>query len=267
LLNSIEEKERFELALGELAKEVRSTNVSAAGSVVADGDLEGPVLAIERSSDGLLLSLQRRHSYNCLVSLSRQSDDARFPRRLSFSAAEDAVLYWEELSTPPEDPAAVNDAAGLRSQEELSYNLYTHLQELQTDLGPWVSNKLSAVTALDQTLDAQQTELQALHDAVEEAYQRARHSSGELVAEERSRLAEAVKDVEVLAAKLEYEIGALVSRVNEVEDGVAHFEAQVEDVERRAEELKAVLETESWVHWFVRTVTGIGTGPNITRES
>jgi hypothetical protein len=50
-----------------------------------------------------------------------------------------------------------------------------------------------------------------------------------------------------------------------VEDGVAHFAAQVEDVERRAEELQGVLETESWVHWFVRTVTGIGTGPNITR--
>ena len=100
---------------------------------------------------------------------------------------------------------------------------------------------------------------------MDEAYQRAQHGSGELVAEERGRLAEAVKDVEMMAAKLEYEIGALVSRVNEVEDGVAHFEAQVEDVERRAEELREVLETESWVHWFVRTVTGIGTGPNITR--
>jgi hypothetical protein len=263
-LNPIE-KERLEFALSELAKDVRSTNVSAAGSVVADGDLQGPFLACERSSDGPLLSLQRRHSIDSIASLTHNPSEARFPRRLSFSAAEDAVLCWEDLFPLTDSPAGASDLAGLRSQAELAYSLYTHLQRIQTGLGPWVSSKLSAVAALDQTLGGQQTELQALHDEAEEAYQRARHSSGETVAEERARLAEAVKDVEVLAAKLEYEIGALVSRVNEVEDGVAHFAAQVEDVERRAEELQGVLETESWVHWFVRTVTGIGTGPNITR--
>lgn len=262
---TLEEKARLECALAEMAKDVRSTNVSAPGSVVADGDLQGPVLAIERSSDGPLLSLQRRRSVDCLASLGHRLGEARYPRRLSFSAAEDAVLYWEDLITLPDTQTGAIDLASLRSQAELSYGLYKRLQQIQTGLAPWASGKLSAVTALDQALEAQQAELQALHDAMDEAFQRARHGSGDLVAEERGRLAEAVKDVEMLAAKLEYEIGALVSRVNEVEDGVAHFEAQVEDVERRAEELREVLETESWVHWFVRTVTGIGTGPNITR--
>ncbi|KAH6853348.1 hypothetical protein B0I37DRAFT_359061 [Chaetomium sp. MPI-CAGE-AT-0009] len=262
---TLEEKERLECALVEMAKDVRSTNVSAPGSVVADGDLQGPVLAIERSSDGPLLSLQRRRSIDCITSLNRRLSEARYPRRLSFSAAEDAILYWEDLITLADTQPGANDMASLRSQAELSYSLYARLQQIQTGLAPWTSGKLSAVTGLDQVLQSQQTELQALHDAMDEAYQRARHGSGELVGEERARLAEAVKDIEMLVAKLEYEIGALVSRVNEVEDGVAHFEAQVEDVERRAEELKQVLETESWVHWFVRTVTGIGTGPNITR--
>lgn len=264
-LQTLEEKERLELALAEMAKEVRSANVSAAGSVVADGDLEGPVLAIERSSDGPLLSLQRRQSIDCIASLHQFANEARYPRRLSFSAAEDAVLVWDELVTLADAPNA-NDLAALHSQAELAYSLYSRLQLVQTDLGPWVSRNLADVTALDQTLGAQQAELQNLHGAVEEAYQRARHGGDELVAEERARLADAVKDVEMLAAKLEYEIGALVSRVREVEDGVAQFEAQVEDVEKRAGELRGVLETESWVHWFVRSVTGIGTGPNIVRE-
>lgn len=87
-----------------------------------------------------------------------------------------------------------------------------------------------------------------------------------MLSEERAGLAEAVKDVEVLVAKLEYQINALVSKVKDVEDGVAQFEVQVEEVERRAAELKSVLETESWFHWFVRTLTGIGTGPNITKQ-
>jgi len=55
--------------------------------------------------------------------------------------------------------------------------------------------------------------------------------------------------------------------VQDVEDGVAQFEGQVEDVERRADELKNQLEMESWLHWAVRTLTGIGTGPNITQGS
>jgi len=262
---TLEEKERLELALAGMAKEVRSANVSAAGSVVADGDLEGPVLAIERSADGPLLSLQRRHSIDCIASLHQLPNEARYPRRLSFSAAEDAVLVWDELLTLADGPNPT-DLATLSSQAELAYHLYARLQLVQTGLGPWVSRNLADVAALDQTLGAQQTDIQHLHGAVEEAYQRARHGGDELVAEERARLADAVKDVEMLAAKLEYEIGALVSRVREVEDGVAQFEAQVEDVERRAGELRNVLETESWVHWFVRSVTGIGTGPNIVRD-
>ncbi|KAK4155567.1 hypothetical protein C8A00DRAFT_41842 [Chaetomidium leptoderma] len=264
-LKSLEEKEALELALCEMAREVRSTNVSAPGSVVADGDLQGPVLAMERNSDGPLLSLQRCRSIDCIASLDLRPSEARYPRRLSFSAAEDAVLGWGDIINLADALAPTTNLAELRSQAEVAYSMYSRLQLIQAGLAPWVSNKLASVSSLDQTLDAQQSELEALHHAVDEAYQRARHSSGELVAEERARLAEAVKDVEMLAAKLEYEIDALVSRVNEVEDGVAHFETQVEEVERRAEELKGVLETESWVHWFVRTVTGIGTGPNITR--
>ncbi|KAL2173492.1 uncharacterized protein P884DRAFT_251657 [Thermothelomyces heterothallicus CBS 202.75] len=262
---TLDDKERLELALVGMGKEVRSTNASAAGSVVADGDLEGPVLAIERNSDGLLLSLQRRHSIDCLASLRPHPHEARYPHRLSFSAAEDAVLSWEDLVSLTTDPKPdSNDLASLRSQAELSFNLYARLQQIQAGLAPWTSSKLASVTALDHSLEEQQTELQALHEAANEAYERARHTSNELVADERARLAETVKDIDMLAAKLEYEIGALVSRVNEVEDGVAQFEAQVDDVERRAEELKEVLETESWLHWLVRTITGIGTGPNIT---
>ncbi|KXX75628.1 Protein STB2 [Madurella mycetomatis] len=248
----------------EMAKEVRSANVSAPGSIMTDGDLRGPVLAAERSSDNALLSLQRQHSVDSLTSLSRRHNEARYPRRLSFSVAEEAVLGWDEIISITDTTDSAS-AAVLHSQAELAYSLYSQLQVMQTDLAPWVARKLAGVERLEGTFGAQQAELQALYAAARETYERMRHSSSEVVAEERARLAEAVKDVEVLVAKLEYEIGALVSRVNEVEDGVVQLEAQVEDVERRADELKTVLETESWLHWFVRTVTGIGTGPNITR--
>lgn len=231
-----------------------------------DSDLQGRILATVRNGDTSLASLQRRHSTNGSTGmLSRHPNRARYARRLSFSDAEEAVLRWEDIADVMDVPEEAVSLEALQAQTELMRGLYEDLLWMQTELAPWVTGNIGDVAALDGKFGVQQADLQALYMAVNESYQRIHHDSGELVAEERSRLTEAVKDIEVLAAKLEYEINALVGRVLDVEDGVAHFEAQVEDVEKRAEELKAVLETESWPHWFVRTLTGIGTGPNITR--
>ncbi|KAK3905873.1 hypothetical protein C8A05DRAFT_12344 [Staphylotrichum tortipilum] len=258
-LETLNEKEALECALAEPPKGVRSTDVSAPGSVAADNDLRQPLLALDETP---IDPLQRRHSIDSLASLTQQPNPSRLPRRLSFSIAEDAILCSPDDDGDDELVPLADDAT---AHAELARAMYAHLQLLQSRFAPWVSTGAASVAVLNQTLDAQQTELRGLHASVEEGYARARHGGEELVAEERARLGDAVRDVEVLAAKLEYEIGALVSRVAEVEDGVAHFEAQVVDVERRAGELKKVLETESWVHWFVRSVTGIGTGPNIVR--
>ncbi|KAK0731858.1 hypothetical protein B0H67DRAFT_476141 [Lasiosphaeris hirsuta] len=248
-------------------KGIVSTDVSAAGSVIDENEVQAR--CAERNTDVSHVFLQRRHSIDGPDGvICRRPNDARYPRRLSFGDAEDAVLRWHEiidLADASSDAFGLSSTEALLTQAELARDLYDRLLSLQTDLAPWVTAKIADVEALDDTFSRQQTELHALYLAVSDTYQRIYRNSGDLVAEERSRLAEAVKDVEVLVAKLEYEINALVGRVLDVEDGVAHFEEQVEDLERRADELKAVLETESWPHWFVRTLTGIGTGPNITR--
>ncbi|KAK5657043.1 hypothetical protein OQA88_3569 [Cercophora sp. LCS_1] len=248
----------------EIYRELVSSNVSAAGSAVDESDLQGPILAAERNNDPSLTFLRRRRSI-CGPE-NQPPNEARFPRRLSFSAAEDAILGWNEIY----DLATLGDAnqadlVALQAEAELARNIYDRLQSLQTGLKPWVDGKLSDFESLDNTYGTLQAELQNLYMAVNDAYQHTHHDSEDLVAEERSRLTEAIKEVEVLVAKLEYEINAVVGRVLDLEDGIVHFEAQVEDVEKRADELKSVLETESWPHWFVRTLTGIGTGPNITR--
>ncbi|KAK3693514.1 hypothetical protein B0T22DRAFT_41977 [Podospora appendiculata] len=257
----------------EIRRNTLTSNPSTAGSVIDETDFQPPVPSTQQpqqerqqqdSSTNPFPSLHRRHSTDlCAPSMP---NEARYPRRLSFSEAEDAVLRWHEIiDISDADDSPLSSASALQTQAELARILHTRLLTMQTDLSPWVTAKLAGVEALDATLGTQQAEMQALYRAVGEAYQRARHNSGEAVADERARLTEAIKDVEVLGAKLEYEIGALVGRVEDVEDGVKQFEAQVDDVERRAEELRMVLETESWPHWFVRTLTGIGTGPNITR--
>lgn len=274
---------RSEPGVAEIAK---SLDDPITHSVPDPNNLIGPIQTLERTTNLPISLLQRRHSVHVFTPslyLDQPSNEAKYPRRLSFSAAEDAVLGWDEVYDisnllPPGLDAAtttataaatqkqqLSDGTLFETQAELARSLYAHLAVLQTDLSPWVSSKLSSVESLDETFTQQQHELQSLYLHVSDAYQRIRHSGEEIVGEERHRLNEAVKDIEVLVAKLEYEIGALVEKVQDVEDGVERFEAQVVDVERRAEELKTALETETWFHWFVRTLTGIGTGPNITQ--
>ena len=260
---------------GGVAEIAKSLDAPITNLVPDPNDLLGPIQTLERTTDLPISLLHRRHSIHVFspsLVLDQPSNEAKYPRRLSFSAAEDAVLGWDEVydisNLLPSDataPQQLSDGTLFETQAELARSFFAHLSTPQSDLSPWVSSKLSSVENLDEIFTRQQHDLQLLYLHVSDAYQRNKHSGEEIVGEERHRLNAAVKDVEVLVAKLEYEIGALVDKVQDVEDGVERFEAQVADVERRAEELKTVLETETWFHWFVRTLTGIGTGPNITQ--
>ncbi|KAK7962303.1 Protein STB2 [Apiospora aurea] len=240
-------------------------------------NLQGPALGIVSRLDSSVLQLHRRHSVAGLESQASLLNENRWPRRLSFGDAEEAVLTWTELATldsededeNEDDKFASSRLASLDRQAQLAEvarGLYMNVQGIACHMQPWVVTKVESISALDERYAAQQEELQALYYQLMDAYRRAQDNSQEMLAGERANLTEAVKDVEVTIAKLEYEINALVSRVADVEDGVAQFEIQVDAVERRADELKAQLETEGWLHWAVRTLTGIGTGPNITQE-
>jgi hypothetical protein len=254
----------------EVRKEINVSDVSIGGSVADEADLRGPILTSEQESSA---RLYRRHSIaEQTPSLKPGLNEARWPRRMSFSEAEEAVLSWEDI-VPLSDELNADtlldlNAASRRGEPsaELVLAHTWELASLQDTLAPWVDAKLTTVSSLESLYTRQSTSTQTLFFQLSESYQRARQHSQDLLSEERTHMAEGIRDVEVLAAKLEYEINGLVSMVQDVEDGVAVFEAQVGDVERKAEELKVQLETESWLHWFVRTLTGIGTGPNITRE-
>ncbi|KAJ9150433.1 Sin3 complex subunit [Pleurostoma richardsiae] len=264
--------EEPQLEITQKATEVREElmgNASVVGSAVEESDLQGPLLLAERGGDKSICFLKRRNSIALAQQdTSRPSNEARWPRRLSFGVAEEAVLRWEEIADYPQgEPGSLEAASAFHQQTfaaEIARSLYQSIDDIKRGVEPWVLQKVQAIESLDDAYGRQQEDIQSLYYQLSDAYQQVKQNSQEMMAEERAHVTEAVKDVEVLAAKLEYEINALVSKVKDVEDGVAQFETQVEDVEKRAEELKLQLETESWVHWFVRTLTGIGTGPNIT---
>ena len=236
---------------------------SVAGSLRDEHDLKGPMLEAQRKL-GIPSNLLRRHSIDAPNEEDFAYDEARWPRRMSFGMAEEAVLRWDELV----DLCGVSDP-NLRHDPlvELNKALYTNIQQLTGHVQPWTQAKVKAVEEMDDRLGKEQEDLNNLYQQYSEACQRIQQTSSDVVAEDKSLMTENVKEIETLVARLDYEINSLVQRVEDIEDGVRQFEGHVEDVEKRAVHLKTQLETESFLHFVVRTLTGIGTGPNITRDS
>lgn len=255
-------------------KDIRRTLVasepSVGGSIYGDGDLEGPLLEAERTPHNFQILLRRRNSISAASpSSKRLRNEAWWPRQMSFSDAEEAVLGWEPVCAHDDDGDDEADTwAALQKQKYIAED-FKHLFEkvtyLQDHISPWVERKVNSVEALDDQGARDQDSFHTLYYQLSESYQAVKQSCQDILGDERSHVTEAIKDIEVLGAKLDYEINALVSKVKDVEDGVSQFEKQVDDLEARAKEVETYLNTESWAHWAVRSITGIGTPPNITR--
>ncbi|KAK5992672.1 hypothetical protein PT974_06087 [Cladobotryum mycophilum] len=237
---------------------------STAPSAVDDGYTDVASPDIGQKSNMRPLALLRRHSLEVSeLSMKHVLNENRWARRMSFGDAEQAVLTWDEIIDIDE---AADDFADAEAQAVAASRLNQCINDIVHGIEPWVNKKIDMVKLLNDQYARDKAEIQNLYYQLSEACQRVQYSSDEILAEERATLTENVKEIEVLVARLDYEINALVQRVHDVEDGIQNFERQVEEVEKRADELKAQLETESWLHWFVRTLTGVGTGPNITRS-
>ncbi|KAI1132712.1 hypothetical protein F5Y10DRAFT_230611 [Nemania abortiva] len=241
---------------------------SVAGERTSEVDIEDTSQAAATHSVAALLSLRRRYSIaGSQPSRGPPLIEARWARRLSFGDAEEAVLRWEEVAdfTDAETSDGNTKAENQIRLLEVAQAMYLSITDIEHNVEPWVKSKVQAIQATNEIYSRELDELQTIYDDSSALYQRAHHDYQGIVADHKEHLSEALNRVEGEAAKLEYEITALLSRVQEVEDSAAQFEIQVEEVEQRADELKAQLEKESWLHWAVRTLTGIGTGPNITR--
>lgn len=246
----------------------RSLTASIAGSTYRGADLDD-VLPFDEMPDrnvGVFLrrtrSLMRPHKEIC-----DSKNQAYWPRHLSFSIAEDSVLTWGGINEPVEEhliSAAesitqwqahlvnAEDARGVRGR----------ILDTETSIGDWVAREVAGLQYLKNLTDEDQEALHGLYRPRLEEYQALRTESTEKFGFEKSQLAEGLQEIEVLGAKLEYEIQGLESKVKDVEDGVTEFERQVKTVEDRVTELEYDMRMkESWFHWIVRLTTGLGKAP------
>lgn len=194
-------------------------------------------------------------------SITKKHYQYRWPRHLSFSnvvdvvAANDDILLTRtgELDVKRHaDPALVWE----KTRDEHGQRTYQYLRDLQTAEGLWVEQRVADIEAIDNARGRDQEILDAMYRQKLEEHEALKEASDGFLAEEKAGLEEAVKDIETLGAKLEYELNTLESKVEDVENAVAEFEGQVKQVESRAAELCVeATANESWLSWPLRLFT------------
>jgi hypothetical protein len=193
--------------------------------------------------DRLVRGLRKTRSSEKIVDLRPENHRiSRIPRCLSFSEIESVVLGWDDVGT---------DIAGKTNEVHDPYRILVgekagavflrdkadRIDHLQRVTVPFTEKQVANIEDLDELSRRKQDELNTLYYERLEDFQTQKATSADIMANERQGLNEGLKNVEMLGAKLDYELNALNSRVEEVEDGVGEFERAVVHIEARVEEL------------------------------
>ncbi|KAL8732997.1 MAG: hypothetical protein Q9166_002395 [cf. Caloplaca sp. 2 TL-2023] len=206
-------------------------------------------------------SLQRTQSQPQLSmpTANKEHYQYRWPRHLSFSTVIDVIAASEnelvssnaaELEARKHPDTAV---AWEKTRESHAQRLNEILEDLQRDEGFWVTRRVGDIEEVDSHRGRDQEVLDAMYRQKVEEHDALKEASDALLTEEKSGLGEAIKDIETLGAKLEYELTTLESKVEDVENAVSEFERQVEQVEWRAAELHVEdASKHSWLWWPLR---------------
>jgi hypothetical protein len=166
----------------------------------------------------------------------------RVPRYPSFSAIESVVLGWDSIDREVEGKAVEPQSLGQRVRKEEANAFFVRqkaekISYLERVTIPFTERQVKEIDDLDQLSQKHLDELNTLYYERLEDYQTQKATSTDITADERQGLHEGLRKVEMLGAKLDYELNTLNSRVEEVEDGVTEFERAVRNIESRVGEL------------------------------
>ena len=231
------------------------------GDIVIDAEKGGKHVFRETNLPPPLQRTQSLPQISSSVS-TEEHFQYRWPRHLSFSTVVDVLAASEDPtfsntnSTELEAEKHPNTALALEKTRALhSQRLNATLTDLQQTESHWVTRRVANIEEIDNHRGRDQEVLEVMYRQKAEEHEALKEASDALLEEEKRGVAEAVKDIETLAAKLEYELTTLESKVEDVENAVGEFERQVEMVEGRAEDLSVEDgKRSSWVRW----VLGLG---------
>lgn len=217
------------------------------------------VQELSRESDNCVM-FKRTKSYSEVAENSLKSSyGSRWPRHLSFSAVIDVVcanpsgniLCNVQTGGEPEAVLAIEENMFFHAQL-----LGERLDHLRDKVGSWTEEKVDLIDSSEAQARRDQESLENIYREKLDDHRELTHASEALLAEERLSLTEAIKQMENLGAKLEYEMSALQSKVEDFETGVAEFERQVLQVEMKATDLDEERTHQgSWLLWALGMFT------------
>ncbi|KAF7589847.1 hypothetical protein BBP40_003605 [Aspergillus hancockii] len=216
----------------------------------------------DRTSEFGILSLRRPQS---CTELYREDDNTEqrsnyWPRHLSFSTVEEVILEWEDLKGKAED--AENLDVTLEeaiAQEDILVSdariFSSRIQGVSEGTVPWVEKQVDAVDDLNRLLYEMHERVNTSYIERLNQYQEIRERTSGLVSEEHSSLTDHMRRVEMMSAKLDYELNVLGSKVEDVETSLGEFERHVDDIEIRIKTLvrgEEEKQNDSWISWLGR---------------
>ena len=186
--------------------------------------------------------LRRSHSAIALRALLADNPRAnKIQRQLSFSAIEESVLGFEDICATDQDSSTklkpLNAFTQQGALKAFASRKARRLLFLEQASVPFVESAVNTVENLDRMAQHHGEQLNELYYQRLDEYQQLRATSTDIISEEKSALTDGLRKVEGLGQKLDYEVNALQSRIQEVEDGLTEFERYVTDIEARVREL------------------------------
>ncbi|MCJ1394157.1 hypothetical protein MMC18_007035 [Xylographa bjoerkii] len=186
---------------------------------------------------------------------------AQWPRHLSFSIIDEALGVASEDTTGADLRESDNSINFRLANESLlalnASRMSMHLKRMQEKETTWIKRSVQIIEEFDESASKAQDNLDMIYRQKLEEQGSLREATADLVSEERLSLTEALKDIDVLGAKLEYELSALRSKIDDVEDSVTDFERQVLDLETRALDLEDKKHSrDTWGNWMTKLFMG-----------
>ncbi|WEW58305.1 hypothetical protein PRK78_003773 [Emydomyces testavorans] len=177
-------------------------------------------------------------------------------RHLSFSTVEESMLSWKGVGAlkPTDFKSDANLATSMFYEEMMTEDvraLNTSIADLDLNTSVWVEYQVSELENIERMAQARLKELDSVYQNKYAEHQLLQVRSTNLISKENDNLAERTKKLEILGAKLDYELNSLQSRVEEVENGLVDYEHHIKGLESR---VRQVVKDEkksgtSWVQW------------------
>ncbi|KAE8319082.1 hypothetical protein BDV41DRAFT_520947 [Aspergillus transmontanensis] len=214
--------------------------------------------AEDQTSEFGIMSLRRPQSS---AELYRADDtehlDNYWPRHLSFSTIEEVILGWEDLKGKVEDSenpdASLEEAIAEEDMLVSDARIFSsRVQGLSEGTVPWVEKQVGSVDDLNRVFYETHERVNTTYLEKLNHYQGIRERSSDLLSEEHSSLTDHMRRVEMMSAKLDYELNVLGSKVEEVETGLGEFERHIEEIETRVKTLIRGEEEKQNCSWLAR---------------